>query len=350
MKILVLEGDGIGPEICAATVACVRELGRGRLGLEFEHAEVGLKSLASRGTTLPDAVFERARTAAGIILAPVSTAEYPPREKGGINPSAEFRTRLELYANMRPSRVRPALPSIARAMDLVVARENTEGFYADRNMFRGSGEFMPTEDVALAVCKITRRGCRRIAEAAFKLASRRRKKVTAVHKANVLHLSEGLFEEEVRRAASAYPDIAVDDMHVDAACAHVVRSPERFDVIVTTNMFGDIISNIAAELSGSMGLAASLNHGDEHAMAQAAHGSAPELAGKDQGNPAGLMLSTAMLLDWMGERHGRRDLVAAGECFAQAIEDVLADPSVRTPDLGGTSGTAAVGEAIAASL
>jgi len=346
MKIVVLEGDGIGPEICAATVACVRELDRGRLGLEFEHAEIGLKSLAKQGTTLPEAVLDRARAADGIILAPVSTADYPPREKGGVNPSAEFRTRLELYANMRPSKVRASLPAIARAMDLVVARENTEGFYADRNMFRGSGEFMPTEDVALAVRKITRRGCRRIAEAAFKLAARRRKHVTAVHKANVLHMSEGLFEEEVRRAAAAYPGVALDDMHVDAACAHIVRSPEQFDVIVTTNMFGDIISNIAAELSGSMGLAASLNHGDHHAMAQAAHGSAPELAGKDQGNPAGLMLSTAMLLDWMGERHGRRDLIAAGVSFAQAVEDALADPSVRTPDIGGSSGTAAFGHAV----
>jgi isocitrate/isopropylmalate dehydrogenase len=251
---------------------------------------------------------------------------------------------------MRPSKVRPSLPALVKTMDLVVARENTEGFYADRNMFKGSGEFMPTEDVALAVRKITRRGCRRIAEAAFKLAVKRRKHVTAVHKGNVLHLSEGLFEEQVRRAAAAHPDVSVDDMHVDAAVAHVVRSPERFDVIVTTNMFGDIVSNLAAELSGSMGLAGSLNHGDAHAMAQAAHGSAPELEGKDAGNPAGLMLSAAMLLEWLGERHGRSDLVAASAAFDRAIEDTLANPAQRTRDLGGTLGTAAFGRAVADKL
>ncbi len=351
MKILVLEGDGIGPEICAATVACLQDISRARqLGLEFESADIGFAGLKKHGSTLSDAVFERARAADGVILGPVSTAEYPPADKGGINPSAALRKGLDLYANIRPSKVRPGIPAIAKQMDLVVVRENTEGFYADRNMFRGSGEFMPTEDVALAVRKITRQGCHRIAEAAFDLATRRRKHVTAVHKGNVLHLSEGLFEEEVRKVAARYPAVTVDDMHIDAACSHLVRTPEHFDVIVTTNMFGDIMSNIAAEMSGSMGLASSLNRGDKHAVAQSAHGSAPDIAGKGIANPAALMMSVAMLLEWLGERHQRRELVAAGQQMAEAVETALVTPSEQTVDLGGTLGTAAFGKAVAARL
>jgi 3-isopropylmalate dehydrogenase len=351
MKILVLEGDGIGPEICAATVACLQDISRTRrLGLEFETAEIGFAGLRAHGSTLSSEVFERARAADGVILGPVSTADYPPVEKGSVNPSAGLRKGLDLYANIRPSRVRPGIPAMAKAMDLVVMRENTEGFYADRNMYKGGGEFMPTEDVALAIRKITRQGCRRIAEAGFELAARRRQHVTAVHKANVLHLSEGLFEEEVQRVAARYPNVAVDDMHIDAACSHLIRTPEHFDVIVTTNMFGDIMSNIAAEMSGSMGLASSLNRGDAHAVAQSAHGSAPDIAGKDLANPAALMLSTAMLLEWLGERHQRRDLTAAGQQMASAVEAALVTPAEQTVDLGGKLGTAAFGRAVAARL
>lgn len=347
MDILVLEGDGIGPEVTAATVSCLEWLSyRRNLGLVLTRRAIGFASLKASGSTLPDEVIEAARRADGIVLGPVSTADYPPREQGGRNPSGELRRLLDLHANIRPSRAHPNLPALAPAMDLVVVRENTEGFYADRNMFAGSGEFMPTADVALAVRKITRAASCRIAETAFRLAAKRRGRVTALHKGNVLRLTDGLFLEEVEAVARAYPTVTLDDLHIDAAVSELVRRPERFDVVLTTNMYGDIVSNLTAELSGGLGMACALNAGDRHAAAQAAHGSAPDIAGKDLGNPVGLMLSTAMLLDWLAEQHGRAELRDAGVALAAAVEATLGTPATRTADIGGALGTRAFGQAV----
>jgi len=194
MKILILPGDGIGPEVVAVSASALETLNhRFALSLSLEEKEIGLASLSVCGSTLPDSVVKSAHSADGVILGPVSTEDYPSEDKGGLNPSAWFRKEFDLYANIRPSKVRSGVPALAADMDLVIVRENTEGFYADRNMVSGSGEFMPTEDVALAIGKATVKGCRRIAHAAFKLAGRRRKHVTAVHKANVLKHYSGMF-------------------------------------------------------------------------------------------------------------------------------------------------------------
>jgi len=225
-------------------------------------------------------------------------------------------------------------------------RENTEGFYADRNMYAGSGEFMPTPDVALAVRKITREGSRRVARAACEIAMQRGKKLTIVSKANVLKLSDGLFLGEARDIASGFPGLAVEHVLVDAMASLLVRSPEVFDVIVTTNMFGDILSNEAAELSGGLGLAASLNAGDTHAMAQASHGSAPDIAGKDVANPGALILSAAMLLERLGRRHAQPELARAAKLIQRATDEALAAPATRTRDLGGSLGTRAFAKAV----
>jgi 3-isopropylmalate dehydrogenase len=282
-----------------------------------------------------------AKKAQGVLLGPVSHNEYPPREQGGINPSGAMRIGLDLYANIRPSRSRFGMSFAGKEMDLVIVRENTEGFYADRNMFFGNGEFMPTEDVALAIRKITVQGCRRIAKAAFEIAAKRRKKVTAVHKANVMRVSDGLFLREVRKVAGDYPQVKLDELIVDATAALLVRDPARFDVIVTTNMFGDILSDEASELSGSLGLGGSLNAGDGVAMGQPQHGSAPDIAGKGIANPVSLMLSASMLLDWMATEHKQPALAEGGKCIADAIELALSNPATRTRDLGGTLGTEA---------
>ena len=183
-------------------------------------------------------------------------------------------------------------------------RENTEGFYADRSMYLGPGEFMPTPDLAIAMRKITRQGSTRIAEQAFKLALQRRKKVTAVHKANVLRVSDGLYLECVRAVAARYPQVQYEERIIDAMAALLIRDASQFDVVVTTNMYGDILSDEASEIAGSLGLAASLNAGAEHGVAQAQHGSAPDIAGKNIANPASLIGSAAMLLAWLGERRG----------------------------------------------
>jgi 3-isopropylmalate dehydrogenase len=231
-------------------------------------------------------------------------------------------------------------------MDLVIVRENTEGFYSDRNMFAGSGEFMPDPDTALSVRKITARGSARVARAAFDLARRRRKKVTAVHKANVVKLSDGLFLREVRKVARGFPDVELEELIVDATAALLIRTPDRFDVIVTTNMFGDILSDEASELSGSLGLGGSINAGDGICVAQAQHGSAPDIAGQNVANPTSLILSAGMLLEWLGGRHDDARLAEAGRLIDRAIDDVVDNPATRTRDVGGILGTDAFANAV----
>jgi len=340
MHIVILPGDGIGPEITAATRQVLQVLDDTlTLGLRLEELPMGLATLPSHASTLPKEVLAQARAADGVILAPVSTYDYPPKEQGGINPSAGIRIALDLYANVRPSRTRAGVENVADHMDLVVVRENSEGFYADRNMFAGSGEFQPSEDMALAVRKITASASQRIARTAFALASRRDKHVTMVHKANVLKVSDGLFIREVVKVAEEFPDVRLDEMLVDAMAARLIRDPQAFDVIVTSNMYGDILSDEAAALCGGLGLAAALNAGDEHAIAQAVHGSAPDIAGRGIANPAALMLSTAMLLDWLATRHNRPTLAAASDLLEAAVDAALADGENHTQDLGGDGTT-----------
>jgi len=348
MKLVVLPGDGIGPEITAVTVAVLKKL---NLGLSFETHDIGHASLKKEGTTYPARVLEACRAADGIIIGPVSHLDYPPRAQGGANPSGDTRIALDLYANIRPARSRKGLPHWGRtAMDLVIVRENTEGFYADRNMHVGIGEFMPTPEVALSVRKITAQGSRRIALAAFEMARARRKKVTAVNKINVLKVTEGLFLQEVRKVAAAFPDIAYEEQLIDSMAALLVRDAARFDVVLTTNMYGDILSDEATELSGSLGLAASINAGERHCMAQAQHGSAPDIAGQDKANPASLVLSAAMLLEWLGLKKQSPDFLKAAKAIEAAIDALIENPKTRTPDLGGTLGTRAFGEEIARKL
>jgi len=351
MRFLLLPGDGIGPEIGAVTRRALEVLAETRaIPLTIEERAIGFAGLAACGTTLPDAVIERIPGVDGVILGPVSHYDYPPREAGGINPSAALRTRFDLYANVRPCRSRAGLTLLRKPMDLVIVRENTEGFYSDRNMHAGSGEFMPDENMALSIRKVTAHAVARIARVAFQLARTRRRKVSAVHKANVLKLSDGLFLREVRKVAGEFPDVELEEIIVDAAAALLIRTPERFDVLVTTNMFGDILSDEASELSGSLGLGGSINAGDHMCLAQAQHGSAPDIAGKDVANPTSLLLSCAMLLEWLGRRRDRADLMAAGAALTAAVESVLADPATRTRDLGGAIGTAAFGEAVCAAI
>ena len=350
ISIVVMEGDGIGPEITAATMEVVGAADRiCKLGLSFTPVTIGLAALRAQGSTISDAAVDAAKAADGVILGPVSHNIYPPVAQGGLNPSGELRKRLDLFANIRPARSRGGFPPrCGSPVDLVIARENTEGFYADRNMFAGSGEFMPTPDLALAVRKVSRAGSTRIAEAAFSLAQRRRKKVTAVHKANVLRVSDGLFLECVRAVAARHPQVQYEEQIIDAMAALLVRDAGVFDVIVTTNMFGDILSDLASEISGSLGLAASLNAGAAHAVAQAQHGSAPDIAGTDRANPASLIGSAAMLLAWLGERRNDDRLTRAAATIEDALERAIASPQWRTRDLGGPLGTKAFGERVAA--
>jgi len=350
MKLLVLPGDGIGPEITDATLTVLKAADRlFKLNLSFEEQQIGLATLKTHGTTMPDGLLGRASEADGIILGPLDQMSYPAREKGGINVSAVFRVKLDLYANIRPARSRPGLGD-GKPMDLVIVRECTEGFYADRNMYQGSGEFMPTPDVAMSLRKVTAQACERIARRAFEISSKRKKMVTAVHKANVFRVTDGLFLDKVREVAAEFRGVKLEEMLVDAMAARLVREPGRFDVVLSTNMYADILSDLASEISGSLGLAGSVLAGDALCCAQAQHGSAPDIAGKDKANPTSLILSAAMLLEWLAERKKAKGCGKAAEAITAAVDKVLADPKKRTADLGGKLGTMAFGEAVAKAL
>ncbi len=300
MKILVLPGDGIGPEITAATLAVLdRANALFKLGLEWHYEEIGLPALKKEGTTLPARVLEAARSSEGVILGPLSTYEYPPRDGGGINPSAEFRTKLDLYANIRPAKSRLGVGLTGKA---------------------------------------------------FEAAMPRRRKVAAVHKANVFRISDGLYLREVRKVAKEFPVVQLEEIIVDAMAALLLRDPMRFDVIVAENMYGDILSDEASELSGGLGLGGSINAGDAHCVAQAQHGSAPDIAGKDKANPTSLILSAAMLLEWIAARHSNDAFAAAARNIDAAVDATLKNPATRTADLDGKTGTREFAEAVTAKL
>jgi len=338
MKIIILPGDGIGPEIVeSATQVLKAACKKNRVELSLDYEDAGFASLKKYGTTLRNEVLEKAKNYDGIILGTQSHMDYPPVGKGGRNISAAFRVGLDLYANVRPARTRPFLGKGVPGMDLVIMREATEGFYPDRNMTMGWGELMPSPDMALSIRKITAHCSERIARRAFELASRRKKHVTAIHKVNSFKLTDGLFLEQVRKVAKEFPDVLLDDMLVDSMTVHLVRNPSKFDVIVATNLYGDILSDLASELAGSIGLAGSYMASDTHCCAQAQHGSAPDIAGQDKANPSSMILSTAMLMQWIGDHQKLPTIKQVGIQMEEAVDQVLMDPQKRTADLGGSA-------------
>jgi 3-isopropylmalate dehydrogenase len=235
MRIVVLPGDGIGPEIAAVTSSVLQAASeRFQLNVKLEEHAVGHASLQKFGATVRPGLLETVRSADGLIVGPTATADFRDDQSGEINPSKYFRKSLDLFANIRPARTYPGLRNRFGDFDLVVVRENTEGFYSDRNMEHGNSELLVTRDVVISLRRITRFCCERIAQAACKLAMRRRKHLTIVHKANVLKIGDGMFLDICRETARAYPELVVDDVLVDAMMAYVVRRPESFDVIVTT--------------------------------------------------------------------------------------------------------------------
>jgi 3-isopropylmalate dehydrogenase len=299
---------------------------------------VGQEAIAAEGTPLPERVVAELELLDGFLLGPHDSASYPEPHRSALNPSGALRKRFDLYANVRPAAVRGGSSRYVEAADLVVVRENTEGFYADRNTFAGSGEWMPTADVAIAQGVFTRAGIERIARVACGLAAARSGHLTIVHKANVLPLTSGLFLAVCREVAAAHGGLEVDDFHMDAMTVHLLRRPADFDVIVAENMFGDILSDLAGELCGSLGIAGSLNFGDRHAMAQAAHGSAPDIAGRDLANPTGTITSAALLLRHLG-------LAEPANAVDAAVDRAISEGHA-TRDLGGSLGTRAFAEAV----
>lgn len=348
----VLLGDGIGPEIVdSATMVAERALASVSVEVQWRELPFGLEAIGEFGTPLPEPTLAELDGLPGWILGPHDNAGYPGQFRGTLSPGGAIRKRYNLFANIRPARALSASVGAACPdLDVVIVRENTEGFYADRNMYDGAGEFMPTPDVALAVAVFTRSACERIAHQAFQLATKRRKSVTIAHKTNVLAKTTGLFRDVCLTVSESYPDVEVRGEHIDALAARLVSHPRDFDVIVAENMFGDILSDLAGQLSGSLGMAPSINASHTHAMAQAAHGSAPDIAGRDIANPVAMILSTAMLLRWLaGQGTSAPALGVAADRIEHGIRETL-DAGLGTADVGGSASTSAFTEHVLAML
>ncbi|OLT51394.1 dehydrogenase [Corynebacterium sp. CNJ-954] len=321
-------GEGVGPEIVEPTVtATTTALHRyGGYTVQWVPLLLGREAFTETGQILPDETWSAVAGLDGWILGPHDNASYPTEAREQQNPSAALRVRGDLWANIRPVRGLPG--AVAPRMDLVVVRENTEGLYADRNMYAGTGDVMVTPDVALAIGTFTRHGVRRIIRRAGRVAAERGGPLTVAHKANVLARTSGMYLEEAE-AMAAETGVELLPVHIDALCADLVVRPERHRTIVAENMFGDILSDLTAALGGSLGAAGSINAGDRTVMAQAAHGSAPDIAGRGIANPAGIMNSAAMMLSHLGYPE-------AGDALAAAVRHALTHSP--TPDLAGPAG------------
>jgi len=310
---------------------------------EWDVRQGGLAAIEESHDPLPQATLDSIRRTRLALKGPLTT----PVGGGFRSINVRLREEFGLYANVRP--VRSMVPGGRfDDIDIVLVRENLGGLYVAFEHYIPIGD--DPHAVAISTGVNTREGSRKIIEFAFDYALRNgRKKVTVVHKANVLKLTTGLFRDVCREVAQGYPDVGVDDFHIDAMTVHLVRHADAFDVIVTENMFGDILSDLSGEIAGSLGIAPSLNCSDERAMAQAAHGSAPDIAGQDIANPTAMILSGAMLVDWLGSRHDDPRARAAATLISDAVAAVI-EGGTRTVDLGGTASTSEFTDAVVAEL
>lgn len=328
--IAVIRGDGIGPEIMDASLGVLDAM---NLGLKYEFVEAGMSAMEKTGELLPAATLDAIRKHRIAFKSPLTT----PVGEGFTSINVALRKTFDLYANVRPAISFPGTKARYENIDIITVRENTEGAYI------GEGQSVsPDGETALLTQKVTRKGSERIVRYAFDLARRvGRKKVTVVHKANILKSTSGLFLKTAREVAQQYPDIQCNEMIVDNTCMQLVMRPEQFDVIVTTNLFGDIVSDLCAGLVGGLGLAPGANIGEHAAIFEAVHGSAPDIAGKNIANPCALLLAAGQMLDHLGHvDHANR--------LRQAIRDTLTAKDGVTPDVGGTGTTQSFAKAVAA--
>ena len=354
--IAVMPGDGIGPEVIDAALAVLEAATGDGAGfaLDFEHLAAGAGAWRDTGTAMSGRTFERAKAADAILLGAMGLPDVRYPDGTEIAPQLDLRFRLGLYAGVRPVRARPggARPLAdprGADIDLVIVRESTEGLFASR----GKG-VVEDDRVARDTMVITRETCERLFDASFRLARRRkarggRGKVTCVDKSNVF-ASMAFFRKVFDERAARHPDLEAAHHYVDAAALDLVRKPWEFDVMVTENMFGDILSDLTAALVGGMGMAPSADLGDGHGVFQPAHGSAPDIAGRGIANPLAAIQTAAMMLDWLAERHGVDACAGAGRRIDAAVAAVLAAGSPRPADLGGADGTDTVARAVIAAL
>jgi isopropylmalate/isohomocitrate dehydrogenase-like protein len=333
-NVAVLKGDGIGPEVTEAALKVLQAiLDTSSLKLNFLHGEAGFHCIAARGTNLPEETIALLKQTDACLKGPMTTPETPGAP---VSAAVKIRKMFNLYANVRPCRTYPNVDSLKPNIDLVVVRENTEGMYSGIEF-----QVAPGEAVALRI--ITKKASLHVAEFAFKLAAKRKKHLTYAHKANILRITGGIFKDAVKAVAPKYPDVTIDDVHIDAITMHLIKKPETFDVIVTTNLFGDVISDEAAQVTGSLGLAAGANMGETYGMFEPVHGSAPKYTGQNRVNPTATIMAGAMMLDYLGEKE-------AAAKIENAVIKVLTEGKVRTKDLGGSSTTNEMSDVIASKV
>ncbi|AXI84287.1 isocitrate dehydrogenase [Xylella taiwanensis] len=328
--ITVIRGDGIGPEIMDAALLVLNTL---QANLNYEFADAGLTALEKHGDLLPEATLDSISKNKVALKSPLTT----PVGEGFTSINVALRRKFDLYANVRPAKSFPNTKSrFTDGVDLITVRENTEGAYLSEGQ-----TISPDGEVAISSARVTRKGSERIVRYAFDLArTTGRKKVTAVHKANIIKSTSGLFLKTARDIASQYPEIDFQEMIVDNACMQLVMRPEQFDIVVTTNLFGDILSDLCAGLVGGLGLAPGANIGNEQAIFEAVHGSAPDIAGQGKANPCALLLGAAQMLDHIGQPQN-------AERLRNAIVATLNAKDSLTPDLGGSGNTMGFATAIA---
>lgn len=317
--ITLIPGDGIGPEIVAATVRIIEATG---VDIAWETQILGAQALEKYGSTLPEEAIEGMRRTKVALKGPIMT----PIGKGFTSVNVGLRKALDLYANVRPIKALPNVPCRYPDLDLVIVRENTEDLYAGL-------EHIVVPGVVESLKIITEKASTRISKYAFDYAKDNgRKKVTAVHKANIMKLSDGLFLECFYNVAKDYPEIEADDKIIDNCCMQLVMRPEQFDIMVMENLYGDIVSDLCAGLIGGLGLAPGANIGERGAVFEAVHGSAPDIAGQGIANPTALLMSAIVMLHYIGEKD-------AAHRVENAMMAVFAEGTVRTKDLGGTAKT-----------
>ncbi len=349
-RIGILPGDDIGLEIVPVAVSVLQSAVNRFPDVVIDWVElpVGASSYQRSGETLPQKTLDTLCELDGWMLGPIGHMAYPKDDPKAVNPHPIIRRNYDLVSNIRPTKSYPSIPSLHQDVDIVIVRENNEGFQPDRNMFQGKAEFMPTPDMALSLRVITRRNSEFVARTGFELARQRggKKKVTAIHKNTVFKLGCGLFIEACSHVASDFPDVLFETRVVDTFAMNLVMSPQDFDVVVSTNMFGDILTDEAAGLVGGLGMAPGLSVGPEYAMAQATHGSAPDIAGKHIANPYAMIVSGQMLLMWLGKKKKDQSAIQAAKNIEKGISGVLSRMETVTPDLKGSASTEEMGAAI----
>lgn len=350
LKIGILLGDDIGLEVVPECVK-VMQAAAEKVGLDIEWQEwpIGRKGHELHGHTLPEVTAVALKSLNGWIMGPVGHSTYPRNDATWIMPPV--RKCFELFASIKPVKSYPSIKSVHKGVDIVFVREVNEGMQSPIIAAMGTGELCPNNETAIGTRVITRRGANRVAREAFEIARLRvRRKVTAVHKEPVFRLVCGMFAEECRKVAAEFPDVIFEESMVDTMAMKLVMNPHQFDVIVTTNLFGDILTDEGAGLVGGLGLAPGLCAGERHAMAQATHGSAPDIAGRGIANPYAMIMSGKMLFEWFSRKHQNPTAAEAAQLIDRAVERVIEENRSLTIDLGGQASTAQMGDAIVAAL